>query len=255
MNHAVVVPWVTEMERSAFLAAWKVKAIPDWLLLQQDVEHDGCGVTKNNGIKSAIDLGAEVVVVLDGDCYPSPEANSLDGLVSFHLKALQPQPVKLFQVVTDPASRGTPYSEVTVILPVAASMGYWQQVPDYCAVRQLAHNVVPMTFTRDTIFGRYFALCGMNLAFRPLDWLPWCQFIDVERFDDIWMGWLWQKQAYAKKYCFNLNGPMITHSRQSNVWKNLQQEAVHLEASETLWQKIALSEESNYDQLRKLLPC
>lgn len=250
----VVVPWVYDEERAKFLKAWGITAIPEWLVLQQDATKDGCGVTKNKGIAAAVGRGAEMVVVLDSDCFPSAEVDSLEGLVSLHRKALEPQPVEMFQAVTSPRSRGTPYGELTTMMPVAASMGYWLQVPDYCAVRQLAFNTQPMEFLRTSIFGKYFALCGMNLAFRPHEWAPWHQFINVDRFDDIWQGFLWQKEAYRRGYCFNLNGPLITHSRQSNVWKNLQLEAIHLEANETLWKKIAMSQDIAYYQLRKLLP-
>ena len=48
---------------------------------------------------------------------------------------------------------------------------------------------------------------------------------------------------------------MITHARQSNVWRNLRDEALHLEANETLWQTIALHESDDYNTLRKVLPC
>jgi hypothetical protein len=94
----------------------------------------------------------------------------------------------------------------------------------------------------------------MNIAFKPLDWLPWCRFIDVPRFDDIWMGWLWQKEAYRRGFCFRLDGPMVHHSRQSNVFANLKVEAKHLERNETLWHDIATSPHTEYDDLCKLLP-
>jgi len=162
--------------------------------------------------------------------------------------------VTLFEVVTDPPSRGTPYSELTVNLPVAASMGFWTEIGDYCAVRQLAFDGAPMTFKREPIFWRYFPLCGMNLAFRPADWMPWCRFIDVPRYDDIWMGWLWQRKAYESGYCFNLNGPLVHHSRKSNVWSNLEHEALYLKENETLWREIHEHESSDYDMLRSLLP-
>ena len=133
-------------------------------------------------------------------------------------------------------------------------MGFWLDVGDYCAVRQLAFNKTPMQYIRKRIYGNYFSLCGMNLAFRPNDWQPWCNFIDVPRFDDIWMGWLWQKEAYRRGYCFNLSGPMVRHSRQSNVWKNLLDESVHLEKSETLWSDILHSKDADYESLKGLLP-
>ena len=171
-----------------------------------------------------------------------------------HRAALSPQPVQLFETVTVPPSRGTPFAEHSINLPVAASMGFWTEIGDYCAVRQLAFSSRPMEFIQKPIFGRYFPLCAMNLAFRPEAWLPWCEFIDVPRFDDIWMGWLWQREAYRRGFCFNLNGPVVRHSRQSNVWRNLEEESSYLRQSETLWREIAMHENGGYESLRKLLP-
>ncbi|NOT09705.1 MAG: hypothetical protein HOP28_16045 [Gemmatimonadales bacterium] len=251
---AVVVPWVSPQQRDAFLEAWNVPTMPDWLILQHDPNREGSGATKNKGIARAlVERHASIVVVLDDDCFPH-ETQTLGQLVEAHVKALQPQPVKLFSAVTRPVSRGTPYMTRTVEMPVAASMGFWTEIGDYCAVRQLAHNGRPMTFDDRPVFGRYFPLCGMNIAFRPLEWEPWFRFIEVPRFDDIWMGWLWQREAYRRLHCFNLAGPMVRHARQSNVWKNLQQEAVWLERNETLWRDIAMHPSGEYDQLRALLP-
>ena len=94
-----------------------------------------------------------------------------------------------------------------------------------------------MSFDTQPKWGRYFPLCGMNLAFKSQEW-PWCQFVNVPRFDDIWQGFLWQKKAYAAGQCFNLNGPMVRHSRQSNVWANLKEECLNLEKNETIWKDI-----------------
>ena len=252
----VVVPWVTMEEIDMFLEAWGAEGGEPWLILQQDEYHEGCGVTKNKGVAAAVAKGAEVVVILDGDCYPDDRgAQSLLELVGGHLRAMRPQSVCLYRTVTSPPSRGTPYFESTVLMEVAASMGFWTDVGDYCAVRQLAHKAAPMSFIREPIHGQYFPLCGMNLAFRPAVWHPWCEFIDVARFDDIWMGWLWQRHAYQHRYCFNLAGPLVRHSRQSNVWKNLKAEALYLEENETLWRDIAMSSADDYDTLRSLLPC
>lgn len=250
---AVVVPWHREEIRDAFLSAWGVESVPDWLILQHDRDREGCAVTKNRGIARAMVRGFDVVVVLDDDCYPC-EIASLEHLVEMHLRALEPQRVERFVQVTRPASRGTPYLSRTIEMPVAASMGFWTEVGDYCAVRQLAHESAPMEFERRPIFGSYFPLCGMNLAFRPADWAPWCEFINVARFDDIWMGWLWQREAYRRGFCFNLAGPLVRHSRQSNVWKNLRDETLYLEQTDDLWSRIATHHSNDYDTLRKLLP-
>lgn len=253
---AIVVPWVTEREISDFLNNWNATGKESWLILQQDIGGEGCAVTKNNGIAKAVNRGAEIVIVLDGDCYPNkPEVNTLLDLASLHRKALEPQEVNLFEIVTDPPSRGTPYYNHSITVPVAASMGFWTEVGDYCAVRQLVFGADnPMSFKRVPIFWRWFPLCGMNLAFKPNEWLPWCRFIDVARFDDIWMGWLWQREAYRRGYCFNLAGPIIRHSRQSNVWSNLDDEMKYLMESEGVWKDIATATNCDYESLRKLLP-
>lgn len=254
IEFAVVVPWVSEAERDLFMEQWGVSSLPHWLMMQRDEQREGCGATKNRGISRAVDAGAEVVVVLDSDCFPADGVKDLAAHAQLHVAALQPQRVELFEEVTSPPSRGTPYRERTAWMPVAASMGFWTQIGDYCAVRQLATGAAPMTHRQKTVYARYFPLCGMNLAFRPKDWLPWCRFIPVSRFDDIWMGWLWQREAYRRGHCFNLAGPLVRHARQSNVWANLRDEAVHLEANETLWLDIALCPSDEYEVLRRLLP-
>lgn len=252
----VVVPWVSQAQLRLFLEAWGVDAelAPDCLLLQHDARKEGCAVTKNRGVAEAVRRGAEVVVVLDDDCYPHGDVRTLQDLISGHEAALAPQRVRMFEVVTDPPSRGTPYGALTVEMPVAASMGFWEGIGDYCAVRQLATGAPPMAHRRDPVFGRYFPLCGMNLAFRPADWGLWCRFVDVPRFDDIWMGWMWQREAYRRGHCFNLAGPTVRHARQSDPWRNLVVEARHLAANETLWAAIATSPAGDYEALSALLP-
>lgn len=244
MKFCIVTPWHNEKQRDAFLYAWGVTDTPDWLILQQDKIKEGCARTKNRGIKEAISRGAEYIVVLDDDCFPKedvayypPMPYGLENLAYAHVAALQPQRVWMFEQVTDPASRGTPYHSRGVVMPVAASMGFWEGVPDWDAPSQLVHGGKPMEFKRQLIHGRYFALSGMNLSFH-VEQFPWCQFVNVPRFDDIWMGFLFQKWAYAQGMCFNLNGPTVRHSRQSNVWANLREEAPNLERNETIWQEI-----------------
>ena len=277
----VVVAWWNEEQIERFLSAWGIELVDaypmaigdrleaigqrlDWLVLQRDVSREGCARTKNKGVQEAIRRGADIVVVLDDDCFPDLPVrdigpagmeSQLQWFARLHQAQLVPQSIPLFAAVTEPPSRGTPYHQRHVVMPVAASMGFWTDIGDYDALGQLVHGATkPMTFHQEPVFGRYFPLCGMNLAFRPKDWLPWCEFIDVPRFDDIWMGWLWQREAYARGYCFNLNGPLVRHSRQSNVWANLRAEAVHLERNETLWRDIATYKETDYASLRKLLP-
>lgn len=256
---AVVVPWHNEQQIAKFLSQWNEsdKEQSDYLILQHDEHKEGCAKTKNKGISRALALGADIVVVLDDDCFPyvSPNA-TLPGLATHHFNALQPQDVMMFHPISDPITRGTPFQQQScnIKFPVAASIGFAFGNPDLSAVAELSALKGFKTYNV-AAFGRYFAMSGMNIAFRPKEWLPWCQFIDVPRYDDIWMGLLWEKEAYRRGFCFNLNGPKISHVRQSNVFSNLRQEAMFAEENETLWQKIHASPETSYEELRKLLPC
>ena len=237
MSTLVVVPWHNRKQLDAFVSAWSINCPDDRVIFQQDKDKEGCARTKNKGVQTAIREGAEIIIVLDDDCFPE-NGQTLDSFIGAHEQALRPQPVDMFEVVTDPPSRGTPYFSRTITMPVAASMGFWSEIGDYDAPGQLVHGARhPMTFSRKAVHGRYFPLCGMNLAFRASEW-PWCKFIDVPRFDDIWQGFLWQRNAFAQGKCFNLAGPIVRHSRQSNVWANLRDESLNLERNETIWQEI-----------------
>ena len=250
MKTTIVTPWHNESQRDLFTSAWGINSSDNRFVLQQDTDKSGGARTKNVGIRKAIDSGADCVIVLDDDCFPNEEAPTVDALIEAHVKALDPQPVAMFAEVTSPPSRGTPYFNRTIEMPVAASLGFWTDIGDYDAASQLVYGARhPMTFRREAIHGQYFPLCGMNLAFRA-EWWPWCQFVvDVGRMDDIWQGFLWQKKAYATGHCFNLNGPLVRHSRQSNVWQNLKDEANNLERNETIWQDIHRDPSFEYEEL------
>jgi hypothetical protein len=255
-NVKIVVPWHNEIQIQKFLEAWGVKFTDQRFVFQKDSLKEGCAKTKNAGIKAAMDQGAETVIILDDDCFPETEANlnPVGAFIEAHMEALRPTEVELFKQVTLPSSRGTPYFNRSITMPVAASMGFWNYVPDYDAVHQLALGAThPMQFDKAPIFGMFFPLCGMNLAFRPKEWLPWCNFVDVPRFDDIWQGFLWQKAAYAKNHCFNLNGPVVRHSRQSDVWANLRDEAANLKNNETAWQKVYYAQSEHYEEILNTL--
>lgn len=252
MTTRLVVPWYNPTQLAQFCEAWAIKQTDHRFIFQHDVHREGCATTKNKGIQEAAASGATVVIILDDDCLPE-DGQTLDQFIEGHEQALEPQPVQIFTAVTDPPSRGTPYLNRTVTMPVAASMGFWSQIGDYDAPSQLVHGATtPMQFHRATIWGRYFPLCGMNLAFRIDQW-PWCQFVNVPRFDDIWQGFLWQKKAFHHGECFNLAGPVVKHSRQSNVWANLEVEVRNLERNETIWQDIHRMEFSDYSTMRRKL--
>jgi hypothetical protein len=253
MKYKIIVPWHNPAQIQAFKDAWSINGEEDYLVLQYDENREGCAVTKNRGVERAIQKGAKTVIILDDDCFPE-SIDRLPELAEAHLECLHPVQVEMFQRVTEPISRGTPYQGRHVEMPVACSMGFWTNIGDYDALGQLVHGATKqMVFRRKPVVGKYFALCGMNMAV-DVKWWPWFKFINVSRFDDIWMGFIFQKHAYSRGHCFNLNGPLVRHSRQSNVWANLRDESKYLEKNETLWQDIAHSKFKTRDELLTLLP-
>lgn len=254
----IVVPWHLPEVRDSFIAAWGITSIPEWLIMEHDVNREGCAVTKNRGVKRAADGGAEVVVILDSDCFPSDKGftvpRTLEGIMAAHLECLKPQEIPVFEVTTEPPARGVPYFNRTLKIPVAASLGFWEIMPDRDAARQLIEGVTAsMRFDRRVIYGRPTMCCGMNIAFRT-SWFPWTQFINVSRMDDVFFSWLFCKEASRRHHCINLGGPAIRHSRQSHVFKSLIDEAKYLEINETLWSDIWLHPATDYETLRALIP-
>lgn len=252
----VCTPWHNLAVRDAFLYAWNIKADDPRLLLREDTERIGCGAMKNKIIAEAVERGAEVVIVLDSDCHPV--GMSLGKFIDRHVQALEPVDIEDFlQPMTTPIARGIPYLEESRSLKVsvAASLGFWQGMPDRDAARQLVEGVnAPMEFKRGIVYRQPTMLCGMNIAFRPKEWLPWCSFIDVSRLDDVFMSWLWSKEADRRGYCFNFQGPDVLHTRQSDVFNSLIDEAKHLKWNETGWRTIWEHPSNDYATLRALLP-
>lgn len=256
MKTLVVVPWHNPEQLAKFRDEWDDDGIGDYrVIYQQDKTKAGCASTKNAGIQEAMSRGADAVVILDDDCFPTSEAPTLNTLIRKHEECLCADTGDLFLKVTTPPNRGTPYFNSShPTKKVAASIGFWTNVPDQDACGQLVRGGnVEMTFRREIVRHQYFAMSGMNIAFW-LKWWPFCQFQPHERFDDIFQGFIFQRRAYSEGYCFNLGGPLVKHSRQSNIWSNLRAEAKYIEANETVWQKIAESPSSEYEDLVKLLP-
>ena len=104
MKTTVVVPWHNRNQLDAFIDAWKVSFSDERILFQQDRDKSGCALTKNAGIRRAINDGAETLIVLDDDCFPE-SGQTLDSFILDHNAALKPQPVEMFEAVTAPPSR------------------------------------------------------------------------------------------------------------------------------------------------------
>lgn len=236
----IVVPWHNPKQKHDFLEAWKVRDGDPRLILQQDTTRAGCARTKNAGIARAVRDGADIIIVLDDDCYPATPHSTLDEFIEDHAKALEAQKVQMVVPTMLPHPRGFPYQSRHITMPTAASIGLWVGIPDLDAMSQLVLGAEPdeVQLLQSSLHGVMFPFCGMNFAFRPKDWLDCAQLIDVPRFDDIWMGWIWEKVAYDRGCCFNMNGPLVRHVRQSNVWQNLVEETKYMQLNETLWSAV-----------------
>src|SRR5258708_30207676 len=129
--------------------------------------------------------------------------------------------------------------------------GLWSNVPDLDASRKLMMpdlRLKPATTVKRVPEGRFFPMCGMNLAFRPA-MIPALYFLlmgrhrdgsqlPYDRFGDIWAGVFAKKVADHLGFAVSSRAPSILHSRASNPEMNLQKETPGYPVNEVLWQTV-----------------
>jgi len=207
---------------------------------------------KNAGIRSygfwkSYQLGADVIVTLDDDCYPVDRDFIEQHLANLSLYA----PSNWTNTFPDREfiyTRGIPYSGRKA-RPVVISHGLWSNKIDLDAKTQLKHpnlNLKPYpSLVQFMAQGSYFPMCSMNLAFKkevtPLMYFPLMGFDPekkpwgYDRFDDIWAG------IFAKKILDHLNlsavngSPFVEHRKASDPRKNLIKEKRGIKTNEILW--------------------
>lgn len=287
---AVVVPTCRPDRLEAFLAAWR-EQFADWrceVLVVRDDTDDGEVWHYSHGGKAgevvsnhSHALGnqaylvprrtpacrgigfayiakhmpeATKIITLDDDLEPDGDT------IGDHLVALDRRvPVSWMSSTTEgyPYMRGFPYA-VREEAPVWVSHGVWKNIPDLDAPSQLVLGESPeVEFHRGPVpKGVHFPLCGMNLAFRreALPFMYWCPCVQLpgaQRFDDIWMG-LHAKRAIDDEGAAIVTGyASCVHTRLSNVFKNLEQEAVGIGINETYWRDGAAGDFfDRYDEMR-----
>lgn len=273
MKAAIVVPTIREKNIVDFLAVWadefsshEVIVVEDnpgksfdisgpnvrhfcWAEIDSELGADSWVIPRRTdcvrsfGYLKAFQSNPDIVVTLDDDCYPRGE-----GFLQRHYE-------KLFRPATEgawvatgngPQPRGMPYQEPNRTSECTINHGLWDLVPDFDAVTQLANVRFQQVFEPiDQVIpkGKFFPMCGMNLAFKP-KMVPAMYFLlmgrdgPFDRFGDIWCG------IFIKKICDHLNfgvcsgKPMVSHPRASNVWANLRKELPGYEVNETLWQSV-----------------
>ncbi len=244
-----------------------------WVDIKNDFRKDEWIFPRRNaGIRSygfwkAHQLGADIIITLDDDCYPVDRDFVARHAANLSLWAPEkwtttfPHPDFLY-------TRGFPY-DVRNKHPVVISHGLWSNKMDLDAKTQLQHpNVNTPPYPPMLTFipkGQYFPMSSMNLAFRrevtPLMYFPlmgsdprgnpW----GYDRFDDIWAG------IFAKKICDHLGlgvvsgSPFVEHRKASDPNKNLVKEKAGLAVNETLWRvvdEVALTQHSPAECYREL---
>lgn len=192
---------------------------------------------KSFAIYKAWRAGCDPIMVLDDDCLPLEWRQGwvLDHAsnLSSHLFAHVFMTMHNAEVYKMPRPRGVPHIDP---YPVGLSHGTWMTNPDIDSITQLSRpgpykppvsgnpkdGCVPV--------GSLFPMSGMNLAFRseiaPLmyfglqgpDW-------GVDRFDDIWCGFLAKKVLDHCGYAVWSGTPYVRHVKASDPFTNIVKEA------------------------------
>lgn len=185
---------------------------------------NGSSACKSWAIYRAWKDGADTIYCLDDDCYP-------DDLQWFQSHARELRKAvnnTLSSTALGIRPRGIPYVEPA---PVMLSHGGWIGIPDIDAITQLygglgSHTMIDRVVTR----GALFPFCGMNWACRrpaaPLMYFGlqgkmW----PVDRFDDIWCGFIAKKIMDHLGWAVHTGEPCIEHMRASDPFVNIEKEA------------------------------
>jgi len=212
---------------------------------------------KNAGIRSygflkAYQLGCDVTITLDDDCYPIKNQSFLQS----HLDNLSLlAPIDWFSTYPHKKycfTRGFPYS-IRNKKEVVISHGLWSNILDLDAKTHLKQQGLHMPVFNPNLIefiprDYFFPMCSMNLAFKtkitPIMYFPPMGYDNkgdywgYDRFDDIWAG------IFAKKIIDHLdfavmNGsPFVEHNQVSDVMKNLFKEAKGIKINEKLYKFI-----------------
>lgn len=176
----------------------------------------------------------EYIITLDTDVSPIGDP------IQDHIDALNTRvPISWISTASD-FMRGFPY-RVRAEAPVMLSHGVWEGNYDWDAPSQLLKGDTKVEFYKGPIpKGIFFPMCGMNLAFRRRA-LPYVYFAPVgqyrgaERFDDIWAGLEIVKDFAELNWGIVSGYAKVEHLRASNVFANLEKEAVGIKTNELYW--------------------
>lgn len=204
------------------------------------------------GYYLATKTACDFVVTLDDDCYP--EASYAPSFLGMMGDALDHhwEDDRWWNTLEGPIiPRGYPYEIRAQRLETVVHHGLWSNVPDLDARTQLRlpdYRTAPARTVQRVPHGRWFPMCGMNLAFRPAI-IPALYFLlmgkdrsmsawPFDRFGDIWAGVFMKKIADHLGLAVSSGAPSVHHSRASNAEINLQKETPGYPVNEVLWRKV-----------------
>lgn len=179
----------------------------------------------------------EMILTLDDDVRPigDPIQDHLDALNTY-------KPISWLSTAIDDYMRGFPY-QIREEAEVVLSHGVWEGVADWDAPTQLVRGSHRKAeFYKGPIpKGIYFPMCSMNLAFKPkmlpfIYHAPSVPEMQIGRTDDIYAGVLAKRDIDREGWAAVTGYARVLHERESNVYKNLQLEALEIELMETFWQ-------------------
>lgn len=278
MDTVVVVPSIREPSLQAFLRAWRAELMHIPVVLIEDnpersfdcpseyteLEHyswkeiDAClgndawviprrtDCIRSFGYLRALELGAEMIVTLDDDCYPVAP-----GFLATHEQCLNKVGGQAWvNTVTGSRPRGLPYFSSERHHQAVVSHGLWTNVPDFDGPTQLLATSATSGYrpalepvVQVVPRGQYYPMCGMNLAFRRII-VPAMYFLlmghdyPYDRFGDIWAGIFSKRVCDHLGYAVTSGAPLVRHDRASVVWANLRKELPGLEVNEELWRHV-----------------
>jgi len=205
----------------------------------------GSSACRSFGFMMAVHHGADIIFTCDDDVELQP------GWVEKHMENLSKiHSVPMWaETLEGTPTRGYPYLGTTQSMETVLSHGLWSNVADWDAMQQLAKGrgtggLAPNTkYKQMALYGCYFPMCGMNLAFKKKI-APLMYFglqgrgQPFDRFDDIWCGVILQRIARRFNWICWTGDPIVIHKRASNAMKNLEKEVPGIQMHEHFWQWI-----------------
>jgi len=203
------------------------------------------------GFYMAWKQGANCIISLDDDCYPTGDHR----FVSAHVERLYKIHLdenERFSAWTSTIDglkpRGVPFRDTYRSVNTMISHGLWNLHLDLDAITQVSLLNMSPYGQWEHIYqyiprGNYYPMCGMNLAFRAVI-TPIMYFLlmgngyPYDRFGDIWCGIFSKRILDHFREDVWSGTPVVKHCKASNPWINLDKERCVYKVNETLWNHV-----------------